>query len=352
MKKYWLLGLSALPLMCNVATSSAAEITPYVVGGVSAEIEQHPWQLFLRVDIGGNEFNCGAVYIGNNYALSAAHCFEYQGAIASDVVEVYGGSVDKNSFVSGRASLATYVPHPDYNAETFINDIAVLDLSSVPDGVLPISIASTDEQRDADLTFSNSYVVSGISPENVMVSGWGKTFGNAQVGSDVLRHTKLTGVPDNTCSQLWEGMLSAHPTSYYVCAATPDPTLVRDTCQGDSGGPLIWQNADKIDDNDFGIRLIGLTSFGILYNYELCNANAPAVFTQVSSYSTFINANTPRGLPQATANYEKNAFDADVGNAGDRPGSGMASNRAGNASSVSFAFLVLCLLGIGRRRNS
>lgn len=114
-----------------------------------------------------------------------------------------------------------------------------------------------------------------------------------------LQQVVLPLVTVNQCRQYWgssitDSMICAGgsgASSCQVSRGTPSSALSRGTLpqlpeqlspvlpfQGDSGGPLVCQKGNTW-------VLIGIVSWGT----QNCNVQAPAVYTRVSKFSTWIN---------------------------------------------------------------
>ena len=52
----------------------ASTTVPFIVGGEDAPRGAYPWQLSLQICTIGCGHTCGAVFLGGNRALTAAHC--------------------------------------------------------------------------------------------------------------------------------------------------------------------------------------------------------------------------------------------------------------------------------------
>ena len=148
-------------------------------------------------------------------------------------------------------------------------------------------------------------------------AGWG------QVIWDLTTHSRPTGsvtparlqqvvlplVTMSRCQQYWGSRVtnsmmcagaSGPPRARWALAPCPvlctvlwhshPPTLTSPLsfCQGDSGGPLVCQKGDTW-------VLTGIVSWGT----NDCNVRAPATYTRVSKFSTWINHSLQRSPPQA-----------------------------------------------------
>nr|WP_241148869.1 serine protease [Photobacterium sanguinicancri] len=203
--------------------------------------------------------------VAQDVVLTAAHCLQNGGLTANAAdVKVWAGISSVFSASSRNVlSVSRRTINNSYNASRFSNDIAVLSLATpAPDSAKPILIANQDQIDRANTEFQTSYTQGGNNPANLLVSGWGSTSVNGSSGSSDLQQTLLTGVPDNTCNNQWGSGVTSGEANIFVCAISPSPLVVRDSCFGDSGGPLVWQDPLRASDSDFGLRLLGLVSFG------------------------------------------------------------------------------------------
>ena len=323
-----LLSLAFLLFMSGLARAQTDELpaqatqhepTARIIGGISAVPGDIPWQAFINIDFSDNGtevYLCGGVVIAPRIMLTAAHCIVNGGRIATPLhVKVWAGITSVFSATSRNAIPVSAINvHPSYNSSNFNNDIAVIRLSQdLPETAIPIQIASVSTQNRADAEFANTWVANSSRPANLLISGWGSVTPNPDsAGSTQLQQTVLSGVPDRVCDNLWGS--SVHPGVYsiFVCASPPSPNLSRDSCFGDSGGPLVWQDPQASSDPDFGLRLLGLVSFG-----EGCAGNLPGVYTQVSTYLDWIAAVTGSDFTPASAPvFAVNPFLKDYSNAG------------------------------------
>uniref|UniRef100_A0A3B4YPJ7 pancreatic elastase II n=1 Tax=Seriola lalandi dorsalis TaxID=1841481 RepID=A0A3B4YPJ7_SERLL len=159
---------------------------------------------------------------------------------------------------------AKIITHEDYNIMLSRNDIALIKLSS------PVTLSDT--VMPACLPDRDSVLPHG-SP--CYVTGWGRLSTSGPL-ADILQQALLPVVGHNICKQPdWWSVLA---TDKMVCAGGDGITA---GCNGDSGGPLNCQNPDGSWD------VHGVVSFG---SGQGCNVfQKPTVFTQVSSYISWIN---------------------------------------------------------------
>lgn len=328
-----------------------------IIGGIETAPNELPWQAYLNMTFrdseGARTFICGGVVISPVTVITAAHCMRNgQSLVAPEDVEVWAGITSIFSATSASAvRVESIVIHPNYNSTRFSNDIAVLKLAeTLPDSARPIQLATSGEQAAADLEFANGWVDNAERVANLLVSGWGSTsVGDSSSGSTRLRQTLLSGVPDSRCDGMWGSSVTANDYSIYVCAGSTAPELARDSCFGDSGGPLVWQNPQAAGDSDFGLRLVGLVSFG-----EGCAGRLPGVYTQVATYRNWLTSEVGGSLfTQVTPEFSRNPFTADYSGAGQGiPIAQPVASGGGSSGGGTMSIWVLCgLMVLACRRR-
>lgn len=99
-----------------------AGVQPGIVGGNPAEISNFPHHLAL-LDLSFGGYMCGASNIGSLWALSAAHCLDFDTPATS--INLWGGSTSR--LTGGTVFFITeYINHPQYDPWTVDNDISLL----------------------------------------------------------------------------------------------------------------------------------------------------------------------------------------------------------------------------------
>jgi secreted trypsin-like serine protease len=231
------------------------------MGGLPAPDGAYPWQVSISVagrEPGTGHF-CGGAIIDPNWVLSAAHCFQDVPNTKSIRLMYGSNQLSKPGHMRDAAALLT---HPDWNRQTWENDIALVKLASPASDAVPIKLLS-DDTRAA--LFSES--VLGF------VSGWGATR-EGGAPSNELRHVGVQVVSQDICNapeayggRIKNGMFCAG----FVAGG-------KDSCQGDSGGPIM------VSDRKGSYVLAGIVSWG-----EGCaRANKYGVYTRVSEYTSWI----------------------------------------------------------------
>lgn len=243
MKKAGLL-LSLLPLW--LLLTGFYLLDPRIIGGED-ETEPPPYLAYMLIEFEDGTFQqCGASYIADRAALTAAHClFNGNNELAKEVYlafNVEAGDVSAltlDDFVSS----TRFEIYPGYDNANFntnpTRDAAIIYLMDVPDDVKPIAMA------DATLTDSLQ-----TNRAEVKAYGWGLIDSDDQVGSDVLQKVNLRMDNRNSYDNksIWDRF-----EDWVVFAGSTD--VGKDTCKGDSGGPLVYfQHGIPV--------LVGITSFG------------------------------------------------------------------------------------------
>ncbi|KAH8254420.1 hypothetical protein KR032_010044 [Drosophila birchii] len=152
-------------------------------------------------------------------------------------------------------AVASFRNHEGYNANTMVNDIAVIRLSS-------------------SLSFSSSIKAIGLATYNpangaaATVSGWGTLSSGSSSIPTQLQYVNLNIVSQAKCASSTYGY-GSQIKSTMICAYSSG----KDSCQGDSGGPLVS-----------GGVLVGVVSWG----YGCAYANYPGVYADVAVLRTWV----------------------------------------------------------------
>ncbi|XP_053548910.1 chymotrypsin-like protease CTRL-1 [Bombina bombina] len=230
-----------------------------IVNGENAVPGSWPWQVSLQ-DGSGFHF-CGGSLINQYWVVTAAHC-----NVSPSRHLVVLGEYDRNSNSEPIQVkyIAKAITHPNWNRNTFNNDITLLKLSTLAtlnSIVSPVCLAA-----------SSDVLPSGIV---CVTTGWGRTSGASNTTPARLQQVALPLVTVNQCKQYWGSQI----TETMICAGASGVS----SCQGDSGGPLVCQKGSAW-------TLIGIVSWGT----SNCNVYAPAMYARVTHLRSWIDQTVAR----------------------------------------------------------
>ncbi|KAH8418662.1 hypothetical protein KR222_009241, partial [Zaprionus bogoriensis] len=225
-----------------------------IVGGTATTISSFPWQISLQRS---GSHSCGGSIYSANIIVTAAHCLQ---SVSASSLQVRAGS---SYWSSGGvvSKVAAFRNHEGYNANTMVNDIAVIRLSS------SLSFSSTIKS----IGLASSAPGNGAAAS---VSGWGtQSSGSSSIPSQ-LQYVNVNIVSQSVCASSAYSY-GSQIRSTMICAAASG----KDACQGDSGGPLVS-----------GGVLVGVVSWGIGCAYS----NYPGVYADVAVLRSWVinNANS------------------------------------------------------------
>lgn len=307
-------GLSALKkgnLAGSSGSASSTGVSTRIVGGTKVDNDQvYPYFASLWRSCGsGNVCNfCGGALINEKFVLTAAHCTGSTVEVCIDDFNVLSSSDGEECI-----RVVREIIHPEYNAFTFLNDIALLELESAStkpvvklaennpkqgDDVMVIGMGALWDMgpRPAQGEVGDFFPCSecNVACKNDFLCRWGTgscattkcyddadpyegdEFDDDRFGPFTAANLREVQVPmrnENICAQSFLPA-GSYQASVQICAGGNQE---KDSCSGDSGGPLL--NLDGAVP-----EVIGVVSYGIS-----CGLNGfPGVYTRVSAYQEFI----------------------------------------------------------------
>jgi secreted trypsin-like serine protease len=160
---------------CGCSLNSA--VLTKIVGGEQAGSDTWGWAASIRV---GNNHICGGSLISSTIIITAAHCLI--SIESSTSLRINIGSKYLSSIRQERSVSKIYIHH-DYDSNTFINDIAIIRLSS--------SINMSDPS--VALICLPPIVDTAYPPTDtsVVAIGWGVLSSGDKIPSDTLQQVTL-----------------------------------------------------------------------------------------------------------------------------------------------------------------
>eukprot|EP01025_Chloroclados_australasicus_P064502 TRINITY_DN8628_c0_g3_i2.p1 TRINITY_DN8628_c0_g3~~TRINITY_DN8628_c0_g3_i2.p1 ORF type:complete len:335 (-),score=36.62 TRINITY_DN8628_c0_g3_i2:632-1636(-) len=230
---------------------------------------------------------CAGVLVSQAAVLTTAHCIKsFRPNLEEDIgdlsVPVYAAFAPQCRHAKGqydRILVHTYRVHHQYQADSLMNDIAILKLERVAnETIVPVDFRTSKSFRKTQ-QYGMMHVVGWGS---VGITDHARDRFNRRV--EPLKHAYLEAYDYGQCQQdlISSGAVDvALDNSSMLCAFSKQS----DTCDGDSGGPLIV--SDNLEDPMYDV-LVGLTSFG---PDVICGGSLylPGVYTKVSSFVDWID---------------------------------------------------------------
>jgi len=268
--KIILLAVSMLLVASNAAAEPVAETK--IVGGTQVPSDTtYPWMVLLSGSDSPSNFFCGGSLIDKKWVLTAAHC----------VVDALDGGIYAFVGEYGKSDSIDIVPniidkiivHPDYDAATSDNDIALLRLTDAEISIQPVGIITQAVANNLELE------VDDMSAD-VTVLGWGGLLADTGTDPDfinsypsILQEVDLPYISNAACNTI--ASLNGRVTENMMCAGLSSGGI--DSCQGDSGGPLVF--------SDTGTWYqAGIVSWG----YGCAQPDKYGVYTRVENYIDWI----------------------------------------------------------------
>ncbi len=276
----------AATLSCGMIAPSLAsetekpiEVSPYIVNGEEALVDDFPSFVSLFVDsieIDGIYYPssyCGGTLLDSEHVLTAAHCL--YGSVVNQLFTVVVPKLqDENDYPYGSVEQirisAVFYPDSYIDSTSLLlpNDIAILKLEQAVSVSNYISIPTDESYR--------------TEAESFLAVGHGNT-ATGQSTTSLLQKATLSWVDNQTCASNFTN--GSNLTDKQICFTgdySEATKLKAGTCQGDSGGPIYW--------NENGTQVqVGITSFGPA-TCGNATSKVTAVYTEITDYRNWINS--------------------------------------------------------------
>ncbi|XP_072937515.1 uncharacterized protein flz [Epargyreus clarus] len=242
-----------------------------IVGGKNAKFGEWPWQVLVRESTWLGLFTknkCGGVLITNRFVTTAAHC---QPGFLASLVAVFGendisGDLEPKRPVS--KNVRRVIVHRQYDAATFENDLALLELDSpikYDAHIVPICMPPDE---------------SDFTGRVATVTGWGRLKYGGGVPA-VLQEVQVPVIENSACQEMFHTAGHAKKIlNSFICAGYANGQ--KDSCEGDSGGPLVLQREDG------RWQLVGTVSHGI----KCAAPFLPGVYMRTTFYKPWLRSIT------------------------------------------------------------
>jgi secreted trypsin-like serine protease len=229
-------------------TSQLSLAQPRIVGGTPATANDNPFQVGLLMKSQTDNFKaqfCGGTLIADTVVVTAAHCSDF---VTSATVQVLSGT-RKLDGSGTRHNVSSIAIHPNWDANTFDNDVAVWRLATAVKGGTFATLATADAATGVQL----------------LATGWGQLTQGGKRPVDLMKvQVPVADLANCNDKNSYNGEITAH----MFCAGLEKGG--KDTCQGDSGGPLTGGGKNMV--------LTGITSWG----NGCAQPNFFGVYTKVS----------------------------------------------------------------------
>ncbi|XP_077925870.1 coagulation factor XI isoform X2 [Halichoerus grypus] len=235
-------GISGYTLrLCKMDNECTTKIKPRIVGGTASVPGEWPWQITLHITSPTQRHLCGGSIIGNQWILTAAHCFDE--VESPKILRVYSGILNQSEVKKDTSffGVQEIIIHDQYEVAENGYDIALLKLETAIN--YTGKIQNTLQKANIPL----------VTTEECQIR---------------YRRHKIT--------------------NKMICAGYKEGG--KDACKGDSGGPLSCKHNEVW-------HLVGITSWG-----EGCGQRErPGVYTNVVKFKNQVVApEAPVELPKAT----------------------------------------------------
>ncbi|XP_074145718.1 granzyme B(G,H)-like [Sminthopsis crassicaudata] len=219
-----------------------------IIGGWEAKPHSRPYMAYLKFSIENKDSKCGAFLVQEDFLLTAAHCW---GSSISIILGAH--NIKEPEKTQQKIRVLRAIPHPQYNNQTFNNDIMLLQLEKKAKLNRAVNLLALPRMKDR------------LRPgKRCTVAGWGCDI--AKKFPNTLQEVELKVRKDNECKDKYH---KYYNRTTQMCAG--DPKERKASFKGDSGGPLVCDRVAQ-----------GIVSYG------RNDGSNPRVYTRIFSFLSWI----------------------------------------------------------------
>lgn len=192
--------------MANVLPSTR------IIGGTQTDIKHYPWQASVVRAKTGQHY-CGGAIVGRATVLTAASCIHLNKheTLTDGEIRVRIGSTSRTTGRNLR-NILRILTHPQFNAGTLDNNIAVLTLASF--------VEFTDNIKSIPLPAINAQLEIN---EIVVLTGYGEK--RTKEFAENLEAVQLQIVDQNVCKNTYDQSIMPAITNNMFCAGSAEKGL-------------------------------------------------------------------------------------------------------------------------------
>ncbi|XP_077675044.1 serine protease 27-like [Eretmochelys imbricata] len=270
---------TTLLTMSLVQGCGKRSVSGRIFNGQDAKDRAWPWQVSMQQ----NGFHiCGGSLISESWVVSAAHCFDPSVAISAYRVQLGEKRIVSETPTKTFSSVNRIIPHPNYNSNSFLADIALVELEK--------PIAFTASISPVCLLNASIRVPAG---KPCWVTGWGNTLPQVNSpGAEILQELEVLTIDSTVCNDRYREALQKPEGDNPIkddmmCSGSMEG--YKGTAWGDSGGPLVCEENGTW-------YLAGIVSWllaGKVNGVLTVSPNYPAVYNRPNAHNDWIQKNVP-----------------------------------------------------------